>query len=116
MAKIETVKRLQENVPAQLRALPQWVLWRYEDVGEKKPKKPPFTIDGQRASIINPETWTTFPKALQAYTQREGYEGLGVILTGGLTVIDLDNCYLDLLFLATRTYTAYLLSPFPLRY
>jgi len=92
MSKIEVVKCLQENVPAQLRALPQWVLWKYEGREGEKPKKPPFTIDGERASIINPETWSTFPKAVQAYTQREGYEGLGVILTGGITVIDLDNC------------------------
>lgn len=90
--KIEMIQQLEENVPAQLQELPHWVLWKYEGQEGTKPKKPPFTTDGRRASIINPETWTTFPQAIRAYTQWGGYEGLGLILTEGLTVIDLDNC------------------------
>jgi putative DNA primase/helicase len=87
-----TRQRLEENVPNQLKAEPNWVLWGYEGKPGEKPKKPPFTIDGRRASVSNPETWTTFPQALSAYTQHERYEGLGFMLTGGLTVVDLDHC------------------------
>jgi primase-polymerase (primpol)-like protein len=88
----ETIKRLETNIPPQLQELPQWVLWKYEGAEGTKPKKPPFTTDGKRASVANPETWTTFTEAMKTYTQWGGYEGLGLILTNGLTVIDLDNC------------------------
>ncbi len=84
--------QLEENVPAQLQELSQWVLWKYEGEEGAKPKKPPFTTDGKWASVNKPETWTTFTEALQVYTQSEKYEGLGLMLTRGLTVIDLDNC------------------------
>jgi primase-polymerase (primpol)-like protein len=88
----ETIKRLEVNVPAQLRELPNWVLWKYEGQPGEKPKKPPFSTDGKRASVSNPQSWTNFTEALRTYTQWGGYEGLGLMLTQGLTVIDLDNC------------------------
>jgi len=88
----EAIKQLEENVPDQLKSLPQWVLWRYEGQPGEKPKKQQFTTDGRLASVSNPETWTTFTHALRMYTQSRGYEGLGLMLTKDLTVIDLDNC------------------------
>src|SRR5262245_41987485 len=90
--KTEIARQLEENVPVQLQELPQWVLWKYEGEEGTKPKKPPFTTDGQRASVINSDTWTTFTEAIEAYTQWGAYEGIGLMLTGGLTVIDLDHC------------------------
>jgi putative DNA primase/helicase len=88
----ERVTQLKETIPTQLQKLPQWVLWKYEGPEGTKRKKPPFTTDGRRASVSNPKSWTTFTEAIRTYTQWGGYEGLGLMLTKDLTVIDLDNC------------------------
>ena len=37
-AQHETVKRLEQNVPAQLKILPQWVLWKYEGQPGRNPR------------------------------------------------------------------------------
>src|SRR5262249_1278854 len=73
-----TALRVQsENIPAELRALDQWVVWRYE-FRQKKWTKPPYTIHGESASSTDPKTWTTFTKAIAAY-EAGGWDGVGLI-------------------------------------
>jgi putative DNA primase/helicase len=87
-----------ENIPAELRALSQWVVWRYElraGKGDKKPKwtKPPFAANGGgAASSTDPATWAPFEEALDAY-ERGGWDGVGLVHVPGdnLGVIDLDH-------------------------
>ena len=89
-----------ENVPAELRALPQWVLWRYiwkekESEGEGAWTKVPVQPSGEPASSANPATWSTFATVQLAYNQRVGYfSGIGFVLTreSGIVGIDIDNC------------------------
>lgn len=78
------------NIPAELCALPQWVVWR-EVVRDGKRTKPPYRINGQEASSTNPATWTTFEKALRASLR---FDGIGFVFTKetGITGIDLDEC------------------------
>jgi len=66
-----------DNIPAELKALPQWVLWRFTwKSKERKWDKPPKQVNGQPASSTNPKTWATFQDVLAAY-QRGGWDGIG---------------------------------------
>ena len=86
--------QINANTPQELKDLPQWVLWRYQTIrGKDKPKKPPLQINGKAASVSEPQTWTTYAAAINALdTQPDRYQGIGLMLQGGLVVIDLDNC------------------------
>lgn len=69
-----------------LKALSQWVVWRYEIVNDRKTKVP-YQITGYKAASDNPRTWTTFEIASRA----KGYDGIGVMFANGLCGIDLDH-------------------------
>ena len=82
---------LVENIPDELRARPQWVVWKA--VGEKPDKVPFSARSGRRASSTDLMTWSTFEEALEAYEVGE-YAGLGFVFSSAdpYTGIDLDNC------------------------
>jgi primase-polymerase (primpol)-like protein len=96
---------LADNIPAELRSRPQWVVWRYvEDVdpetGEVDWDKPPLNpTTGNLASSTNRKTWCSFDQAWRAY-QGGNYDGMGFALDEkkrdavGLVIvaIDLDKC------------------------
>jgi Uncharacterized conserved protein len=69
------------NIPMELRALPQWVC-----AGPDKVPLNPRT--GQPASVTDPNTWATFEEAVRA-----GMKYIGFVLTewDPYTIIDLDN-------------------------
>jgi putative DNA primase/helicase len=79
------------HIPEELRARPQWVVWKA--VGEKPDKVPYSARTGCRASSTDPMTWSTFEEALEAYENGE-YAGLGFVFSSAdpFTGIDLDNC------------------------
>lgn len=65
------------GIPAELRALDQWVGWRIEwradAKGERKPTKVPINLrTGRRAASDDPTTWATFAEALQAIPDHDG--------------------------------------------
>lgn len=78
------------NVPAELKAIPHWVLWRYEDRGGPKRTKVPYNVQGQPCDITDASNYATF-EAVQAV--RHLYDGIGYCVTDddGVTVIDMDN-------------------------
>src|SRR5947209_4778170 len=86
-----------DGIPVELRARPQWVLWRWErragKTGGGDWTKPPYQATGRRAKANDPKTWTTFEATLAAY-HAGGFAGLGYCLTDDEphTVGDLDNC------------------------
>lgn len=75
-------------IPFELRQYPQWIVWRYEDVNNKKTKVP-YSIKGFKASVTNPQTWHTFDDVANA----TGYDGIGFVLTENdpFAFIDLDH-------------------------
>ena len=80
-----------ENIPEELKARPQWVVWKA--VGDK-PDKVPYSAGTERkASSTDLLTWATFQEALEAY-ENGGYAGLGFVFSSAdpYTGIDLDNC------------------------
>jgi len=72
------------NVPAELRALPQWVGWRYvvREPGKKPTKVPVDPKAGGAASSTDSSTWGAFGQALAG--AREGrWDGVGFVFTAG---------------------------------
>jgi putative DNA primase/helicase len=82
-----------ENIPAELKQLNQWVVWRYEFI-KGKWTKPLYQVSGQHAASTNPSTWTSFDAALRRY-QSGGVDGIGFVPTAenNITGIDLDHCF-----------------------
>jgi putative DNA primase/helicase len=84
-----------ENIPEPLKALKQWVIWRYFWVpDEQKYDKPPMNAHtGNLASTTNAATWSTFDQAMAAYATGH-VDGIGLVVcrTNGIVAGDLDHC------------------------
>ena len=87
------------NIPAELTALPNWVMWRYaQKLGKQKPDKVPFQTNGKFAKTNDSATWNTFEPCSEAFN-RGRFDGIGFIFDGkvgddGLcyTGVDFDDC------------------------
>ena len=79
-------------IPNELKQRDQWVLFRLE-INNGKESKVPYARKGNRASVTNPSTWSTFSDVL-VVMKRGGYDGLGFVFTRDdpYTGIDLDKC------------------------
>lgn len=90
------IKGLQYSLlPEELKALPQWLLWRVETrengKGEQKPTKVPFDAKTHKhGKATDPATWCDYATALRG---EEGYSGLGFALAPPYAVVDLDKVY-----------------------
>ena len=80
------------NLPAELRLLNQWVLWKYDDIGASKPTKVPYQPNGKLASSVEPSTWSSFDNVFIAFSMG-GYSGVGFMFSRNdpYTFIDLDD-------------------------
>lgn len=83
------------NIPEEMRVLPQWVCWRYEERNSKKPTKVPYDPKtGNMASVSEPATWRSFDECVWATTaQGTSYDGIGFMLSANdpYTIVDLDK-------------------------
>jgi hypothetical protein len=87
---------LPENIPTDLRAFDQWLIWNYAwKPVEAYFDKPPLDANksGNLGSSTKSSTWATFTKALNSY-QLGHYDGIGIALTdkNGIVGFDLDDC------------------------
>jgi hypothetical protein len=82
------------SIPAELIALPQWVIWRYE-TRQGKETKAPYTTMGYRASVTNPEHWSTFEFASRAAARPKFADGVGFVFSAEdpFCGIDLDDVW-----------------------
>ena len=69
-----TLSHSLRRIPEELKQDPSWVLHR---------KKQPYQVNRQRAATDNPDTWTTFAAALEAYERDDFYDGLGFVFYEG---------------------------------
>jgi hypothetical protein len=78
-------------IPDELKAVPQWVMWRFEDRDGKKtkipynPKQP-----SEKAKANDPTTWATFTEA-RIVMDAELFDGLGFEFTQPFCGIDYDH-------------------------
>ena len=100
-----------ENIPEEIKKLPQWILWRYEIVtkknGEKDVSKPPKWLDGDlvaNSKSTDRSTWKTFEnavydieKANKRMTPEYTIDGVGFVFVegSGYVGIDIDDCVVD---------------------
>lgn len=73
-----------KSVPAELRALPQWVCWRSIISPDGRATKPPVDpkAPNQLADVMNPDSWGTFEQAVSAYDdERNHLSGIGFVFT-----------------------------------
>jgi hypothetical protein len=83
-----------DAIPAALRELPRWVVWKYalKKDGKDWTKEPYNARTGGRAKSNDSSTWSSFDAALAAY-RKGGYDGIGIILgklDDGRTLAGLD--------------------------
>ena len=80
------------HIPQALKEVRGWVMWRWYLKGGKW-TKPPLNIEGVNIDITNPDNWSDFTTALQAY-QRGQFDGIGFSLGAmdSLGGVDLDHC------------------------
>jgi putative DNA primase/helicase len=83
------------EIPAELKALPQWILWRNEK-RNNKPTKVPYQVDGEMAQANNRRTWSTFATAIKFYLEGN-YDGIGFVFSrqDNYIGIDIDKCVAD---------------------
>ncbi len=83
---------LTNNIPQELKACPNWVLWRYVERDGKKTKIP-YMVNGSRAKSNDPATWTDFQTAIKAASR---FDGIGFMLGNSPYIgIDIDHCLTD---------------------
>ena len=95
---MNTIDHLTE-IPAELKALPNWVAWKLVE-RDGSLTKPPFIVGTNRhASSTDPSTWTTYEAAIAsvAATGIGKENGLGFAIGGAaldlnLIAIDIDGC------------------------
>jgi len=80
-----------KHVPAELKALPQWVAFKLVDRGNgNKGKVPVNPKTGENAKANDPTTWGTFDQAITAVELYE-LEGVGFEFANGIFGVDLDH-------------------------
>ncbi|MDP6558262.1 MAG: hypothetical protein QGG71_26600, partial [Pirellulaceae bacterium] len=86
----QNTDRQPELIPAKLRELTQWVVWKTVDKGGR-PTKVPYQTSGYEAKSNDRDTWTEFNAAVAVV---ERFEGVGFVFSAAddLCGIDLDAC------------------------
>jgi putative DNA primase/helicase len=81
-----------QNIPDSLRAIPQWVLWKYEERNGKRTKVP-YQATGAHAKSTDPSTWASFDQVAAV----PGFAGIGFVVTtaSGIVGVDLDHVVED---------------------
>jgi hypothetical protein len=84
------------NFPAELKSLPNWVLWRYLPPKSNggKWRKVPFQPNRKTASTVDRSTWSRFEQACAAYAHG-GFDGLGFVFDGDIGADGLCYCGVD---------------------
>ncbi|MBY7111398.1 DNA primase [Bacillus sp. 17RED48] len=83
------------EIPAELKALPQWILWKFETRNGKQTKVP-CQVTGEMAQANNRRTWSTFATAVKFYLEGD-YDGIGFVFSrqDSYIGIDIDKCVVD---------------------
>lgn len=83
------------SIPSELKALPQWIVWRTQKK-DGRYTKVPYQVDGEGAQTNNRRTWSTFATAVKFYLQ-DDYDGIGFVFSrqDNYIGIDIDNCVAD---------------------
>jgi hypothetical protein len=95
----EILPVVEDRIPQALKDAPRWTIWKAEPRqqrdGTVKLEKVPYrsTRPAVKAKSTDPETWSTFEAAMQAYRDRDqtGADGLFFALGEGFAGVDIDD-------------------------
>ncbi len=79
-----------EKLPIYVKENARFCLWRYEDRNGKKTKVP-YRIDGRRADSTKLSDFSPFTEIISVL-EKGGYDGIGMMVYGELSAVDIDNC------------------------
>ncbi len=81
-------------IPAQLKALPQWVCWRLVEADGRTTKWPVEAKSGRRIDVTSPTNWLPYDAACAAADANPDVEGVGFCFSSHdpFCGIDLDDC------------------------
>lgn len=108
----EIIRPQFENIPEDLRAYNQWVLWRRKKVVNREGKeyytKVPYQPNGATASSTNPKTWNSLESVRQSYETGK-FDGIGFVFSrqDPFVGLDLDNEDPNNLSMDARVLTTY---------
>lgn len=89
------MKVLFDNIPPEMKAVNNWVCWKFQKRGGKNTKIPYNPKTGGMAKSNSPETWASFDTAVNAFSGGS-YDGIGFELGNSPFVgIDIDHCIKD---------------------
>lgn len=82
-----------DHIPQSLRALPQWVAWRYITRDGKQTKAPVSPHDGSLADSTSHSSWGAMEQAIEACRSDRSLAGIGFVFTADdpYCGVDLDN-------------------------
>ncbi len=89
-----------ENIPQELKNIPNWFLWKLEE-RDGRNTKIPYQINGKKAASTKKMTWNTFEKVLSVFDPIK-YSGLGFVFTTETVFVAVDfdhvlhDCYLPI--------------------
>ena len=83
-----------EKIPAELRSLPHWVCWRFEERKGKQTKVPISPATGAEADVKNKTLWVPFDQAIAYQRRQNNINGIGWVFSDDdpFTGIDVDKC------------------------
>lgn len=83
-----------EKIPAELRSLPHWVCWRFEERNGKQTKVPISPANGAEADVTNKTLWVPFDQAIAYQRRQNNIDGIGWVFSDDdpFTGIDVDKC------------------------
>ena len=77
-----------ERLPQELKAHAGFCGWKYE-LRDGRKTKVPKTVTGRNAHSNDPGDFCTFEEIMKNASR---FDGLGILVTGDLAAIDIDNC------------------------
>jgi len=87
-----------DSIPEEMKALKNWLLWKYEDrkdsKGNIKKTKIPYQASGKKAESTNPETWGSFENIIKTLDRfPEKFDGIGFAFSedSGIMGLDFDH-------------------------
>lgn len=90
---VSAVKLDVSNIPAELKKLNRWILWKYSWVRTKWTKTPHSAKGGFKIDATNFDNGVDFVTAVQALKHAgRQFDGLGFMLGAGIAGIDVDDC------------------------
>lgn len=87
-----------DSIPEEMKALENWLLWKYEDrkdsKGNIKKTKIPYQVNGKKAESTNPETWGSFENVIKTLDRfPDKFDGVGFAFSedSGIMGLDFDH-------------------------